>query len=235
MDYILSPLKPTQLDLKKMLALGVITIFIGLAFGAVYLFAAKHVAPIWLAAALFHSVITVVIIHVFAKQGSLTQSLSLFSVRTVPTKFLYAPSVVIGVALVFALVISAFVGKRVSTPFEWSTQLAFILWIPVVEELVFRGGIGSALQKFAPGIWGMWFSAVIFAWVHTSPSLSGLLSGHMGLPLGPFFLGLICEYLRVAGGSLVPATVFHMVCNSTVVVFSLFDARWMDWLSWLYS
>jgi membrane protease YdiL (CAAX protease family) len=118
---------------------------------------------------------------------------------------------------------------------DWTTQLAFILWIPFVEELVFRAGIGAALQKYAPGIWGMWFSALIFAWVHTSPSLSGLLAGQMGLPLGPFFLGIICEYLRVAGGSLVPAIIFHMVCNSTVVAFTLVDPRWMDWLSWLYS
>jgi membrane protease YdiL (CAAX protease family) len=235
MDYILSPLRPTQLDLKKLLALVVITIFIGMAFGAVYLYVAKYVMPLWLAAAAFHSVVAAGVILVYAKQRSLSQSLSLVSLSSLPTRFLFAPSVLIGIALFFALVISALLGGTVSTHFEWSTQLAFIFWIPVIEELVFRGGIGSSLQKFAPGIWGMWFSAVIFAWVHTSPSLSGLLAGHMGLPLGPFFLGLICEYLRVAGGSLVPAIVFHMVCNSTVVVFSLFDARWMDWLSWLYS
>ena len=235
MDYITSPLKPTQLDLKKLLLLIVIAILGGLAFGAIYLELSKFIAPIWFAAALFHTVAAIGLMIVLSRHNQLALCFSLVSRTSTPSNLLYSPSVFIAVAVLGALVISSFIGGRVSSTVDWTTQLAFILWIPFVEELVFRAGIGAALQRYAPGVWGMWFSALIFAWVHTSPSLSGLLKGQMGLPLGPFFLGLICEYLRVAGGSLVPAVIFHMVCNSTVVAFSLVDPRWMDWLSWLYS
>ncbi len=235
MDYILSPLKPTQLDFKKLLILVAVSIIVGLAFGAVYLQVAKHITPVWLAAAAFHTLLAVGVLFFLWRQQYLTSSFTVSSPRMLPAKLLYAPSLVIVAGLAFALVISSFVGNAVPSTVDWSTQLAFVLWIPIIEELVFRAGIGASLQRYAPGVWGIWFSALIFAWVHTAPSLSGILSGQMGLPLGPFFLGLICEYMRVAGGSLVPAIIFHMVCNSTVVFFSLFDARWMDWLSWLYS
>ncbi len=235
MDYILSPLKQTQLDLKKLLVLIVVSIVVGLSFGAVYLQVSKLINPVWLAAATFHTVLAAGVLFFLWQQKHLTTSFYFFSSGALPGKLLYSPSLVIVVGLAFALVISSFVGGTVASMVDWPTQLAFVLWIPIIEELVFRAGVGASLQRYAPGVWGIWFSALIFAWVHTAPSLSGLLSGQMGLPLGPFFLGLICEYLRVAGGSLVPAIIFHMVCNSTVVVFSLFDARWMDWLSWLYS
>lgn len=235
MDYITSPLKPTQLDLKKLLVLIVISILIGLSFGAVYQQLSEFMAPVWVAAAVFHTTLAFGLVGFLAQRKRLAAMFSLTADGRFPTKALYVPSALIAFAVLVAFVISSFIGGRESSTVDWASQLAFILWIPLIEELVFRAGIGATLQRYAPGLWGIWFSALIFAWVHTSPSLSGLLAGHMGLPLGPFFLGLICEYLRVAGGSLVPAVIFHMVCNSTVVAFSLYDPRWMYWLNWLYS
>jgi len=235
MEYIRSPLRPIQLDLKKLLALVVVTILGGLAFGALYQQMSKHLSPLWIAAAVCHSLLALAIIFMLLKKNQLSKTFTFATSGPMPTKFLYTPSMIVGISVLFALIFSSFLGNSTPSKIDWKTQLAFILWIPVIEELVFRAGVGASLQKFAPGIWGIWFSALIFAWVHTSPTLAGLIGGQMGLPLGPFFLGLICEYLRVAGVSLVPAIIFHMVCNSTVVFFSLVDSRWMDWLSWLYS
>jgi len=233
MNYILSPLRPTHLGLKKMLILVLITMLVGLAFGAVYESVSQFISPLWVAAAVFHTLLTVFILLKFSKQR-LSETTSFVSTGSVSTKFLYAPSVVVLLLVLFAILFSSFHEGAPLVDIDWTSQLAFVLWIPIVEEVVFRSGIGGSLQRVAPGIWGIWFSSIIFAWAHTSPSLAGLLGGFWGLPLGPFLLGLICEYLRVAGGSIVPAIAFHMVCNSTVVIFSLFDARWMNWLSWLY-
>ncbi len=113
--------------------------------------------------------------------------------------------------------------------------LAWVLWVPPVEEVVFRAGLGQAFRRLARPLWAAWFASLTFALVHANPTVANLLSGHLGLPLGPFLLGLCCEGLVQATGRLAPAVAFHAACNATVALFAWGDARWLDWLSPLYS
>jgi membrane protease YdiL (CAAX protease family) len=233
---ILSPLKPVQLPLRILSGLIITTVVVSLLGGTMYRWLSQLLSPIWLGVALFHTFLSLIVVIVWLRQGNLRLYLALAptagllgSVRS-PLWF-YAPSVLVLVAAVAAASLSAVTGGPVRIEPDWLSQAAFILWIPVIEETVFRGGVSGVIGRYAPGIWGIWFSALIFAWVHSMPTFSQMA----GVPLGPFLLGLICEYLRRAGGSLVPAIIFHMICNSTVVIFSLGDARWMSWLRLLYS
>jgi membrane protease YdiL (CAAX protease family) len=114
--------------------------------------------------------------------------------------------------------------------------LAWILWIPPIEELVFRRGVGRLFRRLAPGlIWPAWFSSLTFALVHAEPTLAHLLAGRVGLPLGPFLLGLGCEAALAASGRLLPAVLLHAACNGTATIFALIDPRWLDWLGFLYG
>lgn len=113
--------------------------------------------------------------------------------------------------------------------------LAWILWIPLVEELVFRAGIGRLFRRLTHSSWAAWFSALTFAFVHASPTVARLAAGRVGLPLGPFLLGLACEALLAATGRLLPCIALHAACNATAAVFANGDARWLDWLGFLYS
>lgn len=212
------------------------TLVVGLAFSAVYQCLGAFSKNPWLGAALFHSFVSVVILLMLAKRRELKKLFQLAGQQPdLRPIVLYLPtmSVIAGVAL--AVSASAILGGTVQAAPDWYPQIAFILWVPVVEEIVFRAGFGEFFQKYAPGFWGIWFCALLFAWVHTLPSMGSILQGNVGLPLGPFLLGLICEYIRIIGRSLIPVILFHMVCNGTVVIFSLTDARWMNWLSPLYS
>ena len=117
-----------------------------------------------------------------------------------------------------------------------AVPLAWILWIPPAEELVFRAGVGRLFRRLAGGSpWAAWFSALTFALVHAGPTLARLLAGQVGAPLGPFLLGLACEALLAASGRLLPAVALHAACNATAAVFAAGDARWLDWLGFLYT
>lgn len=212
------------------------TLAVGLAFGALYQFAGPMSGAPWVGAAIIHSAFSLAILLMLAKRGDLKTSFQVGGQgQGFRPFYLYLPSLIIILGVIIAVgVSSAFGGALQATP-DWYPQLAFVLWVPIVEEIVFRAGFGSVFQKYAPGFLGVWFCALLFAWVHTVPTIDSLLQGNFGLPLGPFLLGLICESLRVTGRSLIPVILFHMVCNGTVVAFSLTDARWMNWLSLLYS
>ncbi|MBQ47330.1 MAG: hypothetical protein CMP10_07655 [Zetaproteobacteria bacterium] len=112
--------------------------------------------------------------------------------------------------------------------------LLYIVVVPVVEELVFRGGLSRILTKYYGDFWGRYASVVIFAWVHSMPTLSDLVSLNTGIPLGPILLGAICEYMVKKTGRITLSIVTHAVCNGTVLIFALLDERWLDWLGFLY-
>lgn len=114
-------------------------------------------------------------------------------------------------------------------------QLVYVFIVPIVEEYFFRLGIGTHLRRYAGVLWGSYFSAMLFSVVHSYPTVARLMDGQIGLLLGPFLLGLICEALFGYVRRLGPAIAFHMACNGTVVLFSLVDPRWLDWLRVLYS
>lgn len=107
--------------------------------------------------------------------------------------------------------------------------------IPLVEEIVFRGGVSRVLMRPQAGVWGAYLSALVFSVVHTTPSLERVISWQVGAPLGPFFLGLICEVLVRHSGSLIPAVAFHCACNATVLIFNTWSPGWFDRLALLYQ
>lgn len=115
----------------------------------------------------------------------------------------------------------------------WIMSLAVA---PLTEELVYRGLIARHFRKAHGYVAGTYFAAVLFAWVHTWPSVQGLLSGKPGgVPPGPLLLALICDWLYVRTGSLWPAIAFHVACNATPVLFAWIDPRWLQWFGALYQ
>jgi membrane protease YdiL (CAAX protease family) len=124
---------------------------------------------------------------------------------------------------------TVFSGNSISVPWAW------LVCVPIAEEAVFRAGIGQMLMRIAPRLWAAWFSAAIFALAHAQPTLSHFLAGQVGLAVGPFLLALACEALVATSGSIWPGILLHAVCNATVVVFQAVDARWLEWLKFLYA
>lgn len=112
--------------------------------------------------------------------------------------------------------------------------LATVVWVPVVEEIVFRGILARQLLGNAPAMVAILYSAVIFMAAH------GRLYEHGGfLPVdfiqwGPLFLGLATGALVVHGRRLGPAIFLHMCCNATGYVLPWLDESIQEVLRWLY-
>lgn len=97
-------------------------------------------------------------------------------------------------------------------------QLATLLWVPVVEEWVFRKGVGPWLRRYSGSLfWGSYLSILLFSFLHVSPTLAHLLEWKIGFPLGPLLLGAACEFLYVSTGKLGPCIVLHAICNGVVI------------------
>ncbi len=111
---------------------------------------------------------------------------------------------------------------------------SFVLWIPWVEEIVYRVGLGGLYQRYFPGWIGIWFSSILFSLVHRPLDLESLLTGNIGFPLGPFLLGIVCGWAYRWTGNLWNPVAIHAACNSTVMIFTVVDPRWLDWLQVLY-
>jgi membrane protease YdiL (CAAX protease family) len=83
----------------------------------------------------------------------------------------------------------------------------------VVEELLFRGVLLSAVARYTGNGVAIVLSALLFACVHL-PDLSFLWYALPNLAL----LGLILGWLRVQSGSIWPAVVAHGMNNLLAVV-----------------
>ena len=110
-----------------------------------------------------------------------------------------------------------------------------VVWIPIVEELVFRVGVGGVMRRAGGPLLGGYFSALFFGFMHSLPSMERVLAGNVGIAFGPFLLGIICEYLYVKRGRVLPIVLFHAACNATVFIFGVVDERWLEWLAVFYS
>lgn len=212
----------------EVLRLIVVSLVVAVALGTLYAAARSWVQPAWLAAALVHTGLAIPVLMVLARRGALKGALGLGPWQA------YIPTAVIVLGVVFLTAGSRlFAGPAESISID--IEPAWILWVPLVEEIVFRVGIGSSLRRLGSPLWAIWFSALVFAMAHGAPTLSRLAAGEVGVPLGPFLLGLLCEALYLKTGRLLPIVALHAACNATPLLFALLDARWLEWLGFLYQ
>lgn len=104
-------------------------------------------------------------------------------------------------------------GSHISMPLRLPLALLVVSVGPLVEELLFRGVLLSALGRHVGSGWAIVISAALFACVHL-PDLSFLWYALPNLAL----LGLVLGWLRVQSGSIWPAVFSHGVNNLLAVV-----------------
>lgn len=109
-------------------------------------------------------------------------------------------------------------GGNARLVFRVALTLTVISIGPVVEELLFRGVLLSALLHRLRAVWAMAASAALFALVHL-PELHWLWYALPNLML----LGMALAWLRLRSGSLWPAVVAHG-CNNLLAMAALFAA-----------
>lgn len=151
--------------------------------------------------------------------------------------WIWIPHIGICLFIVILITISSFFGEpQASVPYPHSI-FAVILWVPLVEEIVFRCGIGRLFRHAWTGWVGLYISALFFALAHSMPTLERVLSefpGAFSIPAPPFLLGLACEVIYKYSGRLYPAILLHSICNGSGVIFSQVDPRILSWFSWFY-
>lgn len=181
--------------------------------------------PVWLAAAVVNSFIAILLLIFCYRQ--------IFS--GLSTGFgCYLPALLILFLCFLAILLSSLYGIPVRGEVP-NRQYLLVLWIPVVEEIVFRLGVGRWLRATGGNFLGVYCSAICFSLAHALPTWERIISGKVGIFVGAFFLGLVCEYLYMRNKSLLPGIAFHIACNCSVPIFIYFDQRWLDWLHVLYQ
>jgi membrane protease YdiL (CAAX protease family) len=198
-----------------------ILILLGWALSLFYGFVNQVIPPGWLSIAVLHSVLAWVLWR-FARQ--LRDTVRLGALAFLPA------AVVLGGSLIGGLLSRTWIAGAPPLDPRWDWDLvAFVLWIPVVEEFVFRFGIGGWARQKLGDFWGSYGSALVFAMAHGSGAWDQLT-----MPMGPLLLGLCCEWLYVTSGRLTAAMALHAACNASGWIFATLDERWLDWLQALY-
>jgi len=210
------------------------TLSIAVLLAEVYQAASVYISEGWLASAVINSIFSVVLIVFLAKFRP--EALKAFSlkVKAGSYKIAFLPALLILVGSLGAVLISSNFGEIPKTTYVNTQNIYWIFWIPVVEEIIFRFGFGRVFRNRLGMYWGAWYSSILFALMHSNPTAANLLSGELGISLGPLLLAFCCEFLLIKTGRLWPAILFHAACNATPLIFSLFDSRWLSWLEMLY-
>lgn len=228
-----------SLRLSSALGLAFGSLFIAVALAETYagVATALDLQP-WASALVVHTAFACMILacRMFAPSAAAPKRPlpDLKNTRRASPAMVFAPALAVLILALMASLFSRWVIHGAPQPLP-AGELAWILYVPLVEEIVFRGGITSVFSRFAPHIWAAWFSSMTFALVHADPTASRLMMGKVGLAIGPFLLGLSCEVLVRLTGRLLPGILFHAACNATVWIFAKIDPRWLDWLGILYS
>lgn len=179
---------------------------------------------VWLSAALLNSFISVCLLAKYHRQLVL---------RT--CAYFYLPAALVLLGCVLAILISSHYPSpeyaRGGIPLR---QYLFVIWIPLIEEIVFRFGLGRWFRFTIGNLWGGYCAALCFSYAHAFPTVAKIMAGNIGIVLSPLLLGFACEYLFVKSKSILPGVALHMACNATVLLFLVFDQRWLAWLKFFY-
>lgn len=180
---------------------------------------------VWLAAALLNTLISVCLLAKYHRHIVFQTS-----------GYFYLPAGLVLLGCVLAILVSSHYSsplqERGSIP---PRQYLFVVWIPLIEEVVFRFGLGRWFRSVIGNLWGGYCAAFCFSYVHSFPTLAKVMTGNIGIVLPPLLLGLACEYLFVKSRSLLPSIALHTACNATVLLFLVFDQRWFGWLKIFYN
>ncbi len=82
------------------------------------------------------------------------------------------------------------------------------LFVPILEEVVFRGYIFTRLNKAMPSIVAAIISSVVF----------GLCHGQLLWAAWAFVVGMIICIVRIKSGSIIPGMIFHIIMNTFATV-----------------
>jgi len=224
---MLRSLLAPRLTVTGALTLAGLTVVIAIALAEAYAAISRLVGEAWLGAALVNSALALAVTFYYLRRRET-------NIFTLGRWQVYIPAAaVLGGAMLLVAMSRALGGEVVAS--DPGTNLAWVLWVPVVEELVFRLGLGVWFHRFGAPIWAVWFQALTFSIVHTGPTIERLLAGQAGLAVGPLLLALVCQMLLLYSGRIGPAIAFHVACNATVAVFTWGDTRWLEWLGFLYG
>lgn len=83
---------------------------------------------------------------------------------------------------------------------------AIFIIAPIIEEIVFRGLIMTRLRKTFSAGWAIFFSALLFGFIH-------LMTGSVVTAIHAFLGGLIFALTYEKIGSLIPAVIAHFSAN----------------------
>ena len=191
-----------------------------------------------LASIAIHGVLGAAIVAAL-RLGLISSSVSPIHARWLEPRWCIVASVgVVAAAGLFATVAALWFQPKTATsgsePLAVWSLLLTVSVVPIVEEIVYRAGIGARLHRFLGPEWGFYGGAVVFSVMHSLPTVDRVLSGDVGFVSGPFLLALICDLFYRGTGSLLYPMMFHGACNLTVVVFQLVDPRLMKLLPIFY-
>ena len=106
-------------------------------------------------------------------------------------------------------------------PLLFSIMIVFVvLFVPLMEEILFRGFLHNLLKRFLGRVWGLIGTAVIFALVHFAPSQG---RGNFQLIVSLFVLSLFLGFIYEREETLWAPIALHATFNGfTVLLIVLF-------------
>ena len=224
--------------LKSFFMLTLWSAVLAVALAGVYSFAISFGSEKIVAVAVVNTLYALPIVWLLWRKSSVISgsSLHFFSLKNKIFGDLAPAGALVGSALLGALATRFFLpGATLNQGYSALYLCKVVIWIPLVEELVFRVGFGGMMRGAGGALLGSYFSALFFGLMHSLPTVDRVISLHFGIAIGPFLLGLVCEYLYAKRGRVLPIVLFHGACNATPLIFGVVDGRWLHWLALLYS
>lgn len=180
--------------------------------------------PDWVGIALLNSGLALLSLWLWQPQG--------LSPRPAPER--YAAWAVGPLLLATTLLICFFSDQVESTkpsayPYTMFEIIGLCLWVPIVEEIIFRRFLSNWIGQKLDGAWAIYISGLVFALAHTNPPLNPWP------PLGPFLLGCAAALCYRASGRILAPILLHAACNGSAILFALYAPSWLELLSWLYQ
>jgi uncharacterized protein len=105
-----------------------------------------------------------------------------------------------------------------STAARFTTALLATATAPLVEEIIYRGLIYSALQRALGMIWAVMIVSILFAFVHVFQ-----YSNNFGVIAAITMLSLSLTLVRAFTGRLLPCFVIHFIFNGLQAIYIIFE------------
>jgi membrane protease YdiL (CAAX protease family) len=131
----------------------------------------------------------------------------------------------LGIVFFWVLTLGIYLSAKTFLDPAHTHAFLLVVMIPFIEELLFRVYLPHFYTLFTTRFTASYLSVCFFSYLHCDPTFTRLFHWDVGLVLGPFLLGCLCQVMWHLTQSFTLIYATHMLANLFALILTFSDDK----------